>query len=88
MRTFSKDPNAVLDYVMDWARWLGTDTIVASVWVVPTGLVKTSDSHTDTQAKVWLSGGVKGRTFTVTNRITTAAGRTDDRSFLLEVNER
>ena len=29
--TFTKDPNAVLDYSVDWAKWLDGDTIATSV---------------------------------------------------------
>lgn len=86
--TFTKDPDAILDYAVDWSRWLAGDTIAASVWLVPTGLTKVSDSNTATRAIVWLSGGSAGVTYTVTNRITTAAGRTEDRSFAVRVEER
>jgi hypothetical protein len=86
--TFTKDPNAVLDYTIDWTRWLAGDQIATSEWLVPTGLTKMADSTTASSATVWLSGGTAGQTYTVTNRITTAAGRTEDRSFIVKVEER
>jgi hypothetical protein len=86
--TFSKDPDAILDYAVDWSRWLAGDTIAASAWVVPTGLTKVSETNTATKATVWLSSGSAGQSYTVTNRITTAAGRTEDRSFTIRVEER
>jgi hypothetical protein len=86
--TFTKDPDAILDYAVDWSRWLAGDTIAASVWIVPAGLTKVTESNTPTKAIVWLSGGSAGQTYTVTNRITTAAGRTEDRSFTIRVEER
>ncbi|MBS1876637.1 MAG: hypothetical protein JSU00_25705 [Acidobacteria bacterium] len=86
--TFTKDPNAVLDYSIDWTRWLAGDQIAASEWIVPSGLTKMADSKTATSATVWLSGGTAGQSYTVTNRITTAAGRTEDRSFTIRVEER
>ena len=86
--TFTKDPNAVLDYSTDWTRWLAGDQIAASEWIVPSGLTKMADSKTATSATVWLSGGTAGQSYTVTNRITTAAGRTEDRSFTIRVEER
>lgn len=54
---FTKDPQAVLDYNVDWSTWLGTDTIASSVWTVEAGLTKDSDSKTTTIATVMLSGG-------------------------------
>ena len=86
--TFTKDPNAVLDYTIDWIRWLSGDQIATSQWLVPTGLMKLADSKTASSATVWLSGGTAGQSYTVTNRITTTGGRTEDRSFLVKIEER
>jgi len=86
--TFPKDPDAILDYVIDWTAWLGADTIAASQWIVPSGLTKTAEENSSTTATVWLSGGSAGQRYTVTNRITTAGGRTEDRSISIQVKER
>jgi hypothetical protein len=86
--TFTKDPNAVLDYTVDWTRWLAGDQIATSQWLVPTGVTKMADSKTTSSATVWLSGGTAGQSYTVTNRITTTGGRTEDRSFTIRVEER
>ena len=86
--TFTKDPNAVLDYSIDWTRWLAGDQIATSEWIVASGLTKMADSKTATSATVWLTGGTAGQSYIVTNRITTAAGRTEDRSFTIRVEER
>jgi hypothetical protein len=86
--TFTKDPNAILDYSIDWTRWLAGDQIAASEWIVASGLTKMADSTTATSATVWLSGGTAGQSHIVTNRMTTAAGRTEDRSFTIRVEER
>ena len=86
--TFTKDPNAVLDYTIDWTRWLAGDQIATSEWLVPVGLTKMADSKTASSATVWLSSGTAGQSYTVTNRITTSAGRTEDRSFIAKVEER
>lgn len=88
MPFYQKDPDAVLDYTIDWSTWLGDDTIATSGWTVPTGLTEDSDSNTTTTATVWLSGGTVGTVYTVTNEITTAGGRTDDRSIQIFVTER
>jgi len=86
--TFAKDPHAVLDYTIDWTRWLAGDQIAASEWLVPSGLTKLADSKTATLATVWLSGGTAGESYAVTNRITTTGGRTEDRSFNIRAEER
>lgn len=88
MRRFEKDPNAVLDYEIDWSTWLGTDTISSSSWTVDAGITEDSDTSTTTTSTVWLSGGTAGKTYTVTNRIATAAGRTDDRSIEIIVRDK
>jgi len=78
--TFTKDPSAVLDYAIDWSAWLGSDTIATSTWSVPTGITRDSDTNTTTRATIWLSGGTAGQTYQLTNTITTAGGRTDQRT--------
>ena len=85
---FTKDPDAVLDYAIDWSRWLGSDTIQTSTWTVPSGLTEVSSEHTSTTVTIWLSGGTAGQTYTVTNRIVTAGGRTDERSIYIRVEQR
>jgi hypothetical protein len=86
--TFTKDPHAVLDYAIDWTRWLAGDTIATSEWLLPVGLTKMADTKTASSSTVWLSGGTAGQSYIVTNRITTAGGRTEDRSFTIRVEER
>lgn len=86
--TFEKDPDAVLDYTRDWSTYLAGDTIATSTWVVPTGLTVNSSTNDTTTATIWLAGGTAFTSYIVTNRITTAGGRTDDRSFLMTVKEK
>ena len=88
-QTFRKDPDAVLDYGFDWSDWLATgEAISVSTWTVPTGITKDSDASADSTTTIWLSGGTDGTTYTLTNHITTDAGREDDRSFDVIVEER
>lgn len=92
--TFSivKDPDAVLDYAIDWgSNWLSSDTIASSSWAVSgpdDSLTVDSDSNTTTTATVWLSGGTRHATYTVTNSIVTAEGREDDRSIVIRVENK
>lgn len=88
MERYTKDPNATLDYQVDWEPWLAGDTIATSSWTVPAGLTQNAATNTTTTATVWLSAGTAGQTYTVTNRVVTAGGRTDDRSFKLYVADR
>jgi hypothetical protein len=84
-----KDPDAVLDYGWDWSDWLtDSETISASEWIVDAGLTEQSNTHDDTTATVWLVGGAVGATYGATNRITTTAGRTDDRTISIFIQER
>ena len=85
---YTKDPNARLDYGFDWAAWLGTDTITASTWAVdPSGPTLSSQTFSTTRTTVWVAGGAAGTSYKITNHITTAAGREDDRTFKLKVKE-
>lgn len=97
-----KDPNAVLDYAVLWQDWLAADeTILAHTITAEAGLtVDSSDVNTtelteyDVVQKIgsvvtiWLSGGTDGITYTVGCLITTSAGRTDERSFSIIVQNR
>lgn len=85
---FTKDPDAVLDYTINWATWLGNDTISTSAWTPDSGITVDSDTNTTTTATVWLSGGTVGTSYAVTNHIVTAAGREDDRTITVRVREK
>lgn len=91
LKSFPKDPAAVLDYTIDWDAddWLGSDTITGTpVWTVATGLTKDSQSNTTTTATVWLSGGTANTDYDVACKITTAGGRTDERTIRIQVRQR
>jgi hypothetical protein len=88
MERFIKDPNADLDYTVDWSVWLPAgDTISVSAWTVPGGLTSDQASNTTTTAKIWLQSGTVGTAYTVSNRITTTAGRVNDQSFIVVIEE-
>lgn len=74
----AKDPQAVLDYSVDWTRDLTpTEIITGSSWTVspPTMVVQATELNGDITT-VWLSGGVAGTRYRVTNTI-----QTTERSF-------
>lgn len=90
LKTFLKDPQAVLDYTLDWDAddWLGTDTIATVTWTLPAGITSASTSATTTTATNFLSGGTAGTDYDVACKITTAGGRTDERTIRLQVRQR
>lgn len=71
-----KIANEVRDYLFNWLPYLGTDLIATSV-VTVVGATLNSSTNTNTTVTFWISGGTNGTVATVTNTITTAAGRTE-----------
>lgn len=87
--TFTKDPEAILDYIFDWSDWLATGEIITSATItVPTGLTKASQTTTTTEVIAWISGGVVTTTYRVECKITTNSNRTDVRAINIRVADR
>lgn len=91
LKRFVKDPNAKLDYTIDWSAWLEPDNDIiadASVPNAPAGISVVSPvQHTSTTTTVWLQGGTAGSSYDVTVHITTAGGRQDDRTITITCKE-
>ena len=90
--TFGHDKDAFLDYELTWVDFLDTDTIVASTFEASDATVvldATAPSFTNTTTLVWVkfTAGVVGSVYTITNHIITAAGRKQDQSFKVKVQE-
>jgi hypothetical protein len=90
---FWKDPDAILDYVVDWNDatdpWLEAGETISSYTVtVASGLTLVADSELDGRVTVWLSGGTVGNAYTVTVHIVSSVGREDDRSFRVVIVQR
>jgi len=88
-----KSPNAKLDFGFNWRpkgeEWLQDDeTITSYVIAAPAGITKEGDSESDGVVTVWLSGGTVNTEYCITCNITTSAGRTDDRSMRIQVENR
>ena len=84
-----KDPSAVLDYVFDWTGWLATgETITDHTITADTGITVDSSTKDAGKVTVWLSGGTAGINYKVASKITTSAGRTDERAIWVKVVER
>lgn len=85
-----KDPDEVKDYTYDWEDILDGDTISTSTWSIASGgsalVIDTpAATNTNSTATFWASGGTIGVTYQILNRITTAGGRTYDRTRKLKV---
>lgn len=88
--TIEKDPDAVLDYSFDFGPWLTplNDTIDSADFILETPLLEEIRVVEPLTAVVWIKGGIPGQTHRATCRITTAAGRVDDRSIFLKIKQR
>ena len=76
-----QDRNESLNYSVNWATWLDTDTI-ASVTNETTGVSLSGASNTTTTTTFTISGNTSGW---IQHRITTAAGRIKELLILVEV---
>lgn len=86
--TWTKDPDAVLDYGFDWSAWLSEGEAITSSSVTVEGdLVVESKTESGGVVTVWLSGGAVGDQ-RVACRITTNQGRTDERTERVSVKHR
>ena len=85
-----KDPDEVLDYIMDWSpRNIQGDTIQTIQATVTSGDVQVAtNSISGLQTRTWLSGGTNGTPCVVGLRITTAAGRVLDESVQIRIRTR
>lgn len=90
LKKFIKDPNARLDYVIDWSAWLapnGDSIASASAPSPPSGITVTNTTWTSTSTTTWIEGGTAGNSYDVTVRIVTVGGRTDDRTITIVVKD-
>lgn len=85
---FIKDPNAVLDYALDWTKWLEGDVLSTGTWTIDAGPTIQSQNVANGIVTMWLSGGVDGTTYAALCRVVTVGGRTEDRTIHIQVRER
>jgi hypothetical protein len=89
-----KDPGAVLDYSIDWgAEYLAAGELLASSeWSASPqeadGVMIAGSDFDASSSKVTASGGVPGRIYRLINRVRTDAGRVDERSIVIRVENR
>ena len=88
-----KDPDAVLDYLIDWgAEYLGVDQLSNTEWSVvpaePGGITVVSGEFDGRSSTVKASGGVPGHVYRLVNRVELISGRVDSRSITVRVEQR
>ena len=86
----TKDPNSRLDYWWDWTDWLAplSDEIEAAQVLGDHGLTVETVEYDTKTVKAFISGGTVGAVAMATCRITTLAGRVEDRSIFLTIKEK
>lgn len=97
MTTFKKDSDALLDYKIDWTSWLNNkDSIVSAVAFIDSpgtaavSALKIAASIVSANGQshvVWLSAGVESTTYKITSRVWTSAGRRNDDSFWVMIQQ-
>jgi hypothetical protein len=98
-----KDKDEVLDYNIDWSRFLGDDTIVGVSWYIDdadgvktsvspasvvNGLQMVQQTNTTTVATIRLSLGTNNIRYRISCQITTTEGLQYERSVFLRVKEK
>jgi hypothetical protein len=98
-----KDPDEMLDYSVDWSRFLGDDTVSAATWFIKDadgtkeqlsdskvvdGLQFVQGTISGKVATARFSLGTNNKRYTVTCRITTGEGLQYERSIFLRVKEK
>lgn len=98
----NKDPDEILDYSVDWSRWLGTDTISSVTWYVDNdegvktaltagntvnGLQNVSQTATSTVATIVLGLGTNNVEYKLYCRMVDNAGAIAERTIKLRVKE-
>lgn len=98
-----KDKDEIVDYSIDWSRFLGTDTVSAATWFledtdgtkvelsdasVVNGLQFVTGTLTSTVTTARFSLGTNNVRYKVTCRITTAQGLQYERTVFVRVKEK
>lgn len=91
MPDFRKNVSAFLDYKLDWTDELYSagaplDSAVSAGWIVPSGITAVATALAGPTATIWLSGGVPGDVYTVTNLLWTSSGREHVTAFTIGTN--
>lgn len=98
----SKDPDEVLDYSLDWSRFLNAEETIASVswfidvdgvkldWpegAVVNGIQNISTTKTDSIATIYLGMGTPNTTYKITCRIETSTSVITERVVRIKIRD-
>jgi hypothetical protein len=98
-----KDKDEIVDYSVDWSRFLGDDTLAAAVWYIndADGVKTQVNEATMVNGLQFVTGTLSGRVstarfslgtnnirYTITCSITTGSGLQYERSIFLRVKEK
>jgi len=98
-----KDKDEVVDYNIDWSRFLGDDTISSVTWFIDAadgtktevsntdvvnGLQKVSQTNTTTVATIRLGLGTNNTRYKITCRILTAESLQYERAVFIRIREK
>jgi hypothetical protein len=101
-RWTNKDKDEVLDYSVDWSRWLGAATISSVSWFVDNdsgvktaftngsvvnGLQNVTATNTNTVATINLGLGTNNTEYKIYCRITDSTGSIAERTVKLRIKE-
>lgn len=81
-----KDPSDIVDYVVNFAKLVGTDPII-SHYVSVTGATMDSSVLAGSKVTVWLSAGTPSSVIDVDVTIVTSGGRRFSRKFKVPVRD-
>ncbi len=98
-----KDPDEIVDYSVDWSRFLDTDTVSSATWFVHdasgtktevnaldsvNGLTFVQGTISGQVTTARFSAGTNNIRYTVTCRVTTGSGLRYERSIFLRIKEK
>jgi hypothetical protein len=93
MGVYAKDPDATLDYSVDWTAFMGVgESLNGASWTVTPieagGLTLGSELISGNERGIYVSGGIKGHQYRLSCQITTDQGRVSERSLTVRIMER
>lgn len=89
VRADVKDPNSILHHAHDWGDWLDGEEVQAyEAFSSHAELVVDEVSLAGTEVRYTVRGGIVGKSYLVTSRVTTSTGRRDDFSVRYVIGEK